>query len=360
MASLKKKKAEPVSNEKLKALLNPITAKNAVGPYIRYDNIFDEIVTQRTQEDATLPQGIWKRDLKQANWLQVAKLCEAFISKHSKDLQIAAWLMQAWYYTKGLKGLTQGLLLFNQLCTTYWANIHPHSHDVEETQEDRCNLVDWINEKLTQDLHCIPVTKPENAKLAGFTFEDVLLFDSNQTLPANSDRTALFQQYKDETPTSFYQALITDTTAAIAEINNLDHTLDNNLGENTFSLSQLRKTLQSIQEYAQKQCDARVKQLQKPKPSVTPVQDKAITKAPPKTNKKPIKTDLETKENNCEFLYDQLRKIAQEIEKIHPHSPAPYLIQKAILVDQKSLQEWLGDIESYNLEALSLQKWMGI
>ncbi|MEN8236004.1 MAG: type VI secretion system protein TssA [Pseudomonadota bacterium] len=365
MARQKTKSATSPQYQEITQLICPIPGGNLVGPYIRYGSLFDSIVTARTQEDATLPQGIWKREIKQANWPEVVTLCKDFLEHHSKDLQIAAWLMQAWYHTKALEGLTQGLSLFNQLCTNYWQQIHPHRMDAEENLEERCNLIYWLNEKLPPDLHQLQMTKPANPKVAIFTFADTLRFASSPKPAMNKAIATAFQQSQAETPASFYNTIISDTTTALDELKNLEHTLDTHIGGNLFSLSQLRQTLEAIQHFAKEQCkkyaEAKkmAKQVAKKQPP-TPLKQKTITKPAAKAPEKADPALAKNSSNDCQQIYRQLEEIITNLKQIHPQSPAAYLIQKAITLDQKSLQEWLEDINQHNLDIQSVQKWLGI
>ncbi len=357
-----KKKQPPASStyDDIKKLIDPIAGDSPVGPYIRYDALFDDIATARTQEDANLPQGVWEREIKHANWPEVVKLCQDFLSNNSKDLQIAAWLMQAWYYTKSLKGLTQGLHLFNQLCINYWEQIHPHSTDDEETIEARCNLINWIDEKLSSDLHRFQITKPENPKIAPFNFGDSIRFANPSQSTTNSNLMSAFKQSQAETAVYFYQQTISDTTLALEELKNLESTLDLHIDSNLISLTQTKNTLKAIQNLAETQYEKRTKEEADKKQTTASKKLKEITKLLPKAVIKEPTAPPASNNHGPKEIYQQLEKIVADLKKLHPQSPAPYLVKKAISLDQQSLQEWLQDVTHHKLELLSIQKWLGI
>lgn len=354
-----RKTITPPRYDEITELICPLPGKNPVGPYIRYGPLFDNIVTARTQEDAALPQGVWKREIKHANWPEVVALCKDFLSHHSKDLQIAAWLMQAWYYTKALNGLAQGLNLFNQLCTDYWVQIHPHSADAQDLLEERYNLIHWINEKLSPDLHRVQITKPTNPKVAIFTFDDALQLSDPAKSKANSETVVIYQQSCRETPASFYNTIISGTTVALDELKHLEHTLDTHIGDNLFSLSRLRQTLESIQHFAQTQCKKRTKEPENKQTQQSETK-KASSKPMTTSSEKTVRTPPANTNKDCQQIYQQLEDTIINLKKIHPQSPAPYLIQKAISLDQKSLQEWFEDMRRYNLDISAVQEWLGI
>jgi len=359
MTLQKKKSITAPKSDEITELLRPIPGDNQVGLYIRYEPIFDDIVTARTQEDANLPQGIWERELKNANWPEVVKLCKDFLNHHSKDLQIAAWLMQAWYHTKSLDGLTQGFHLFNQLCIDYWEQIHPQGLDSEESIEIRSNIINWIDEKLVSDLHRFQVTKPDNPKTAIFTFGEIIRFAESSKPAAKSNIATVLQQSQDETPVHFYQTIISDTTIALDALENLENTLENRFGNNVVSLTQIQRTLEATQNFAQTQYGKHEKKIEEKQKSAAQ-KHKTTTQPPLKVSPK---KDIPTPKNinhNSEYIYQRLEEIITELKQIHPQSPAPYLIKKAITIDQQSLQEWMQDLDQHKLDVLAIQKWLGI
>ena len=80
----------------LQKLLTPVRGDSAAGRSLRYEPVFTEIRQAREQDDPSLPMGEWERPLKKADWKLVARLCSELIAHRSKDLQLAAWLCEAW------------------------------------------------------------------------------------------------------------------------------------------------------------------------------------------------------------------------------------------------------------------------
>ncbi|KAB2831846.1 MAG: type VI secretion system protein TssA, partial [Caedimonadaceae bacterium] len=71
-------------------LLNSIPGEMPCGKYLRYTEVYDQIREARREEDDKLPQGIWKIDIKRADWEKVSQLCQTALIHQTKDLQIAA------------------------------------------------------------------------------------------------------------------------------------------------------------------------------------------------------------------------------------------------------------------------------
>ena len=72
-------------------LLKPIAGDNPAGADLRYHKLTEEIKEARRKEE-NLDLGVWKREVKTADYDKVVKLSKEALTKHSKDLQIAAWL----------------------------------------------------------------------------------------------------------------------------------------------------------------------------------------------------------------------------------------------------------------------------
>src|SRR5205085_3457300 len=76
-------------------LLAPVPGAAPCGSSLRYDPAFLALRPSREEDDATLPMRECERPLKKADWRAVANDCLAMLTR-SKDLQLAAWLADAW------------------------------------------------------------------------------------------------------------------------------------------------------------------------------------------------------------------------------------------------------------------------
>lgn len=74
-----------------------------------------------------------------ANWGAVIEAAVDLIANHSKDIEAAAWMMEALIRVFGLRGLGAGASLIAGLATTYGENLYP-SADEDEPDEDPAEL----------------------------------------------------------------------------------------------------------------------------------------------------------------------------------------------------------------------------
>src|SRR5712692_8212755 len=112
----------------LEALLAPITGENPAGENLRYAGLHDEIREARRSEDATA-QGQWQRETKVADWPLVAELAADALATKTKDLQVGAWLAEAWVSLNGFTGLRDGLQLMHGLHERFWDRLYPETDD---------------------------------------------------------------------------------------------------------------------------------------------------------------------------------------------------------------------------------------
>ncbi|MEG0886137.1 MAG: type VI secretion system ImpA family N-terminal domain-containing protein, partial [Janthinobacterium sp.] len=110
----------PAEQQRLDALLAPISPVAPCGEAARYDAVFMEIRLLREEDDPSLPMGQWERPLRRADWPLIEQRCGETLATRSKDLQLAAWLLEAWLRQRGFVGLFHGLRLVDALLRTYW------------------------------------------------------------------------------------------------------------------------------------------------------------------------------------------------------------------------------------------------
>ncbi|TKC93688.1 type VI secretion system protein TssA [Polyangium fumosum] len=139
----------------LETLLLPISEEAPSGTSLRYEGTYDRVREARREDDPSLPMGEWETKLKVADFALVDKLCQEALRKKSKDLQIAAWLVEAWLRRSRVKGLGQGLSLVAGLCERYWEGLFPALGDDDDASA-RVALYEWMDDILSDRLRRTP------------------------------------------------------------------------------------------------------------------------------------------------------------------------------------------------------------
>jgi type VI secretion system ImpA family protein len=146
------------------SLLQPISADQPTGIELRRaqmnDHPLDKVKKERFQEDPlSLPAGTEPRKI---TWQAVADGCKTLLTKHSKDLEAAAYLGEALIRLDGLTGLDQGLEVMHGLLTNFWPGLHPGAPSADEPElmpELRTKWLTWLGgaNDLQNALRTVPV-----------------------------------------------------------------------------------------------------------------------------------------------------------------------------------------------------------
>ncbi|HEX7238911.1 MAG TPA: type VI secretion system protein TssA [Longimicrobiaceae bacterium] len=124
-------------------LLVPLAGANPAGVNVRYEPVFDQIKIARIEEPV-LPQGEWQRERKTADYARVVELAGDVLATRSKDLQVAAWLVEALTRREGFAGLRSGLELLRTLIEGFWDGLYPELEDGDA--EMRAAPLEWVGQ----------------------------------------------------------------------------------------------------------------------------------------------------------------------------------------------------------------------
>jgi type VI secretion system ImpA family protein len=364
-----------LSSKDVDHLLKPINRNNPSGEYLLYNDTYDQIRNARVNEDKNIPRGVWIRPLKEADWNTVEQICTDALAKKTKDLQIAAWLLEAWFYKYQTWGLLQGLILERKLITTFWDSVYPHSND---DPEYRLAPLEWLNKKFVANLTLTQLTLPESTDAKFFTYGDYLTLSYkknhlkiNETKNATTEATASqlknsledFKKSQMQTNPGFYKSMISDVDACLKEVATIEEFISSKLKGYAGCLNHLRTQLQNFrhttsllqQETDQKQPQAEAN-ISKSNDDL-PKQDQIKSK---KETTMPAKGSPAIKISNRQQAYDQLREIADQLAKIEPHSPTPYMIRKAVAWGEMSLAEVMKELSQDGGDILKMMRLLGI
>src|ERR1700722_16353 len=234
-------------------LLNPIEGPNPSGVNLRYNPVYHKIKEARREEDQP-PPGMTERDRKVADNAQVIKLTPDALTTKTKDLQLAAWLTEAWLKQKGFGGLKDGLSVCHGLVEKFWDSVYPEIEDGEV--ESRGAPLGFVGTKLEIPLKLIPVV--EKAKY-GFLdhqqsrevgYEDQAKSDDakkKRTLAIKEGKVApeVFDTAFEDTPKKFYAQAEKDLDACLQLVRQLQESCDPKFVEEGPSFGPLRTALEA-------------------------------------------------------------------------------------------------------------------
>lgn len=325
-------------------LLAPISEENVSGKDVSFEAIYDEIKEARRADADYLSQGDWKTNIKVAEWKKVKQLTCEVLKKHSKDLQITCWLIEALTHLHGLAGAGDGLLLLQQLLEKFWDTLYPEKE--ENDIELRVGRITWLDTNLPIALNECPLTAP-TGEVKGYGRRrwqesrdvDNLARQSEQALQEaldegkiNSERWEL--TYK-QTPAVFYETLLVDMNAAQQAFNALHETIEKLFVLDTPNINGLRETLSQMGKLiARLAADKGIGQMQneagesdvggEPEAVVSQLRQGAVTSRADALNR--------------------LNDVAEYFRLAEPHSPVAYLLDKARRWGNMRLDEWLREV----------------
>lgn len=332
----------------LETLLLPISGDNSAGEDLRYEGVYDQIAEFRKEDDPNLPQGVWESDLKIADWKNSKKLCIETLSKRSKDLQIAAWLLEALVKENGFQGIWEGLTLITKLCETFWDNIYPPLS--EDDFDFRTSPFVWINNTLSEKVKSIPFTQPSDPQIEAYNFQnwektvylEKLAKQSATAKKSHSSekkfKNALFNKSCEATPKEFFSENSEAIGVSLEVLDSLGSLLDEHCGKEAPSLGKFRSTLETIQ--------AKLSLILKNSPmdiSNESEEEASLTQAKSKKNVD-INYKIEAGIKSREEAYFLLSEIADYLMETDPHSPIAYLVKRAVSWGGMSLSEVLTEL----------------
>lgn len=123
-------------------IYEPLPNGIGCGEDLQYDAVYDVIRRTRQADTDGLPSGMWERSEKKIDWEFTGRQCFEFLTQRSKDLQVSAWMAEAFVCSQGLDGAVRGIELFSGMATTFWRDVHPRME--EGDVELRLRPVNWL------------------------------------------------------------------------------------------------------------------------------------------------------------------------------------------------------------------------
>ncbi|MBI9092028.1 MAG: type VI secretion system protein TssA [Desulfobacterium sp.] len=240
----------------LEALLAPIPGENPCGENLRYTPVYDEIQEARRADDL-LDQGEWQHDVKTADWPRAMALSLEALATKSKDLQIAAWLMEALTTLKGFDGVLLGFQVFNGLFERFWEPLYP---EIDEGDLDyRVGPLEFLNDKLWLPVKQIPLTDPSTSR--GFSLmqwqESKVVGSEKETMNDDKRRTARqemmaegkvspeeFESGIRASSRAFYETLVQTVTQCREAFTLFDAAVDEKFGKEAPRLAELKESIE--------------------------------------------------------------------------------------------------------------------
>jgi type VI secretion system protein ImpA len=350
----------------LAPLVAPIAGERPAGEWLRYDAVYDEIRKLRESDDPNLPQGVWKHELKRADWNGVADRASQALATRSKDLQLAVWLTEAWLHRNGYAGFAAGIRLISALCREFWDGLYPPLEG--ESAEARLAPLAWAAEKLVLPIKSIAVTAPAGEDSVPLTWADAeraLYYENLEKSHPESAATAYstgvvthpqFLMSASLTPAAFYGPVAHDLTEARAALDDLEETLVQLAGaEHTPSFGQLQTALQAISSFVGRILAERVQGGEIPA-ATAGFEGMEHAFSPFSADALGVPGSIASRSEA--FL--RLREAAEFLHRTEPHSPVPYLVMRAVSWEHMELADLFGELLRNSSDLAAIHSLLGM
>jgi type VI secretion system protein ImpA len=312
---------ECASSTDLETLLACVPGDSPAGDgsaYIRgLRDQFQELRREERPEDfddATRPPVLKKPD-----WPGVVALAEKTLRAQTKDLRVACHLVEGWTQVDGFAGLARGLELIRQLIEQCWDRLNPpleNDDDGESRAEPLANMLDdpIRGISLPTTVRLIPLIGSGGAS---YSLNHWTRLREDPSPEAQDERSRALARLDVDAMAARGE----DLDLCLQTVDSLVAAMDGAMGASAPALSNLKSALEECRvllqgEIAQKS----------PAPPDSPTDEEAADGPElPGGAAGP-----ERAMNSREQAYAQLERAASLLSQLEPHSPVPYMIQRAV------------------------------
>lgn len=269
-------------------------------------------------------------NLRKADWKAIVAITQEALTKTSKDLVAATRLLEALVKLHGFAGLRDGLHLLRILVENCWDRIHPSVDDGD--LELRAGPFLWLDDPSTG------ARFPSTLRLTPFLFHEGQAYCLEDWNPSAVGKASLtregFERAAAAASFEHCQKIVEDMTQAQAELRQLTSALTAKMGTAAPALIGLRETLEAcvtlMQQITQKK--------RPPEPEKSDTPNMHSEPGQPGTSRPPrsVATRAEA--------YRQIAQAAAVLKELEPHSPIPYLIQRAVELGSMPFPELIKDL----------------
>jgi type VI secretion system protein ImpA len=319
-------------------LLAPIPGKLPAGDARAYSSRLRERFEELRHEDdpndfddATRPAV-----LKRADWQGVQKLAEQALRGETKDFRVACHLLEALVRQQGWSGLQDGLALLAKLADECWDRVNPplDEEDPDSRGAPLANMLDDPARGLCfpSVVRSLPILG-DAVSLCSFTDWQRLQTPSDAN--AKTKRDAILAATSPER----LETVASDAEACLTELTALRNLLDTKLGSYAPSFSHLGEALSDCKTLA-RQALGQLRPESSNAAADTIVEKPASTAVVKDTSGRP--GGLPHEERRA--AYEQIQRAAEALARLEPHSPVPYLVQRAVALGSLSFPQMIKQL----------------
>jgi len=296
------------------ALIAPIAGEDAAGSALPFD------VRSRLEEDrkeVSPDPNDPHIEPKMPNWSSIIRLSQQALTENCKDLLVAARLTEALTKEHHFAGLRDGLRLMRELVEQCWDRLYPPLEDSD--LEIRISPFVWLDDPskgacFPSTVRLLPLVFSADDK-PQYSWQD---WQDSQT--GKGITSEEFERAIVTTPQERYEAIAREIGQSLEELSQLTQSLQARMDAEAPGLIRLREAVEDcrwlVEYIGKKKC-----------PQEGAGADTHVDGAP--AGQGADGASLRRGASRAE-VYRQLSQAGALLQQLEPHSPIPYLIQRAV------------------------------
>ncbi len=340
----------------LDQLLAPVSSDNRAGEDIRenasQDSPYYTIKDARNAARAAERNNMFDSDTSEADsqWRKILDLAPDILQNHAKDLEVASWYTEALIRHYGFPGLRDGFKLIKGLIDLFWDELYPMPD--EDGIETRVASLTGLNGEGAEGVLITPIRNvyiTEGSEPGPFNFwkyQQVLEVEKvidEEAKKEKADKLGFDMEDVDRAVANssegFYTDLCDDLSEAIATYREVGTLLDEHCG---ISESPPTSNIMNMLEG----CLGAVKHIGKFKlPEPENDEDASSETAAESASTAPGESSaISGPIKNRDDAFKKLIEISDFFRKTEPHSPIPYILERAVKWGDMPLESLIREL----------------
>ena len=302
-------------------------------------------------------------------WRPVVDGAIELLQNETKDLRIAAWLIEGLLRQHGFAGVRDGLRVFRGLCEQYWDGVHPRPTAEEGHREAMAQFNGFAGESSLVPFNELPITRSstgeaytsidyaEASELEGIADADV----REKRIAAGSITFSQLEDAVRKTDRPFYVDLVDDLQQILDQFAAIGDVADprcqaDEYGESTApSVVVLRGRVRDLLDNLKQMAASHLEQPEEN--AVGEAVNGELITTPGGVSRSRMSAGAVA---NREDALEVLRKVADFFEHTEPHSPLSFALRQIVGWGKMSLPELLRELIEDDNVMRSLEKRIGI
>jgi type VI secretion system protein ImpA len=335
-------------------LLAPLSGDSATGPDLRRqfepDNPYRRLKDARLAARRLENKAVWEDEATggRPDWRGVLNAGQEILARVSKDLEVAAWVVEALVRESGYPGARDGFRLCRELIERYWDQLNPLP-DPEDTEGDddrplRIAALAGLDGEdadgtLIAPLLGISIVDPggEFGPMGVATYDQAAALEQigdpaerQKRLEHGAVSMDMVQKAIGQTSASFFGRLLADVSEAQREFESLFSLLGNRCGQAAPSGSNIRRALE--------QCQLRIKGIAPA--GVTATESSGDAAGSPGASRAQVGGPIKSRDQ----AFEVIRHAAQFFRETEPHSVLSWQLEECVKWGRMSLPDLLAEL----------------